>query len=684
MLGVEKQKQDQSSTLEPLYKYLLEQKFSSATSAFEFCQKLCLQYGFPIKQKTNSNQMIYVHCSYRPPFNIQGSPLSPLKKQRSSVNMTDAYHSNDCQWHIILCKTVLSEWIFKQSNISTINEHNHELSSGVNITKLKILTENTNDNLQLPIEIQEQIKQLLYQNSNMQTDKIYETIKQQLQLLSKGTLDCNKEREFYNYVTKIRKQLKEEEITKGIQQLILVSTRLCSIIASNKIWTTCVANELTNMIEDYQQILGLSNQELDQIVSLQPDMICSLTDITTTHNAHSISCHKSAIEKKNVPVELQNQNSLVDKRQSNKKRALDHKENVNCYNKTKNHPLSIVISIPSCTLNVRAQPLRSSLAIAATAIKMEQQYSPHLYNNNNDRRIHFTSLDELSITNTDNKRPQMIVATASTGHFGISAAATNTSTTVAPASAPAPAVANFSSIFSLSSPIISPQTQQRIAYNGYQNNSMHHCNSIPTSPLVFRLTNNNKLTAGHEGNMNHANYDSTNMYALQSPYLSSQSADTIQSNSNTNELHIPFDSSSYHPQIPSYSYQHTSHRQQHDVQQSPLSSSNYLSMSYYNSNNKNLNEVVPKVKNYHNVISMNTNSIQQRILLEDEYEEQEQLQRQIGFVPITHSSHVSTLMTNTNKLVSRTESNSNIDATIRLPIIRSSHHQFINNTSNWT
>ncbi|KAI9476375.1 MAG: hypothetical protein EXX96DRAFT_576953 [Benjaminiella poitrasii] len=644
MLSIEIQKKNHSFDLEPLYKQLLEETFSSETIAIEFCQNLCLQYGFPVRQKSNANQIIYLYCSY------EQQPTSPLKKRRSSTILGGT--EKECQWHVMLHKNKFSEWIFKRTDNSNTAEHNHQLplsSSSTNISNLEALSDDINDEFDLPFQIKEQINMLLHQNEDIQIDEV----QQQLQFFPNITWDSSNNRQFYNYMIKMKKKIKEEKITKRIQRLILTSTQLCSVIASNEAWTTCIAGDLSAMIEDYQQMLGISEQELNEMVGLRSNLIHSESDIKAVANANSRSANS-------------NQPS-VEKEVYNKKRILETENSV-CNDK---NSASLMLSVPSCTLYVRSQPLRTLLnSSTATVVKAEPQYSPFLHNS---RRPHVTSSALLPVNSAISNNQQQLMVNTSTTHFNIS-----------------PSAENSSSVFSMSSPIISPSQnssiQQRIAYHNYQMNTAHQSANRPPSPPVPNPANNNNDSCNGNDNdiQQQSNYDSASMYSLQpAPYLPSHNmnAPTTHNSNNANELGFSFESNSHQHTIP-YSYQdHSSNNMarcsQQGIQPSPLSASNYVPVNYYTSS-KDHNAAISRSNNYHSMSPMNTNSMQQRIL-QQQHEYEHHLESSVP----EHTD------SNTNEAFVKTgiSAASNANSNIQLPVIRTNHrqHQFLNSaSSNWT
>ncbi|KAI7892644.1 uncharacterized protein EV154DRAFT_550581 [Mucor mucedo] len=162
--------------------------------------------------------------------------------------------------------------------------------------------------VQWPQDMVDKIIQLARKNST--DDEIRAAIKSQFPNVSWD------DRLFYNHLNEERKRMKQKEVTDRVQKLVMASTKLCSVVAANEDWASSVESDLTKMLDVYREMTKLTNQSLDSMVDLQLDMI------------------HSEIDKRNKRGEL-------------KKRKITAVQGVQ------------VMSIPSCTLYIRSQPLRS-------------------------------------------------------------------------------------------------------------------------------------------------------------------------------------------------------------------------------------------------------------------------------------------------------------------------------------
>ncbi|KAI8365474.1 hypothetical protein EDC96DRAFT_481587 [Choanephora cucurbitarum] len=122
------------------------------------------------------------------------------------------------------------------------------------------------------------------------------------------------------------------KIAGRIQKLIMASTRLCSVVAANEDWASCVENDLVKMVENYRQCSKLPPHALDELVDLNPLAIYSNIDHTTTQ--------KNAASRRT--------------RQEPKHRQTNSRKR-----KTTMLSEHLSVAIPDCTMYVRSQPLRS-------------------------------------------------------------------------------------------------------------------------------------------------------------------------------------------------------------------------------------------------------------------------------------------------------------------------------------
>lgn len=174
-------------------------------------------------------------------------------------------------------------------------------------------------------DVKEEIFQLATRQK-MQAHEIRDTIKLQFPEITWSN------RRFYNCLKEEKKNANLQNITDRVQRLILASTRLCSVVAANEDWSSCVENDLSKLLDSYKHQTRLSNQNLNTMVDLPIDKIYS-------------EIEKPKAKK---PEEQQHQLNLA----TSKKRKLVETLKVG-------DPDSHVVAVPNCTLYIRSQPLRS-------------------------------------------------------------------------------------------------------------------------------------------------------------------------------------------------------------------------------------------------------------------------------------------------------------------------------------
>lgn len=148
------------------------------------------------------------------------------------------------------------------------SEHNHEMMSPDEMVKA------------WPPEVNEMIIQLARQRR--QTHEIRETVKHHFPNITWN------ERRFYNRLTEERKRIRQRGVVERSQRLLLLSARLCSIVASNEEWALSVETELQRTFENFCQMARLSNDNIHSLVDLQPGMIQIETDRLVS-NTHGLS-----------------------------------------------------------------------------------------------------------------------------------------------------------------------------------------------------------------------------------------------------------------------------------------------------------------------------------------------------------------------------------------------------------
>lgn len=438
----------------------------------------------------------------------------------------------ECPWRLIISKNELSEWIFRK--VTNASEHSHPITNNVG----------------WPQEVYDKISQLARQK-HLKTDEIRETIKLQFPHITWN------DRRFLNYLKEEHKRSPQNSTTERVQRLIMASTRLCSVVAANEDWANCVEADLIKLLESYAQLTRVSAHQLDSMVDLELDMI---------HSEIEKSRRQSKPE----------ENELPKKRKSMSMSKLTSESND-----------IQVMSIPSCTLYVRSQPLRS----------MSEPSSQN-------RRAFSDMITSSSSTGAMTQPPMM--------SFGVG------------------------SLFNLSSPVSSPSStssiQQRIDYSNtfHRNISNHSTTSGSTDMLQSPpITDSNMIlppTYGSSGGNNtgnggsghhHSNYN-TNMYPMQTPYSAYNPSPSYTTQSGDMNF---FDSSSMGN---TSTYQHLSpspaHMMVHRPQ--PATSASGASADRMATN-------YPNSVGYYPVRDTSSSSIQQRIMLQQEYEQHQRHLQQL-------------------------------------------------------
>ncbi|KAG0166883.1 hypothetical protein DFQ28_006822 [Apophysomyces sp. BC1034] len=293
--------------MEPLYEALLSQSFKDSGKGVEFCRQVCADYGFTIKQEASANKNIYVYCSREGLPDSKRNPKPSPQRKRPSKRC-------DCRWRVVLSETDQGEWKFRRSMNPNASEHNHEMMSPDDMVKT------------WPAEVNELIIQLARQR--MQTHEIRESVKQRFPDISWN------ERRFYNRLTEERKRIRQRGVLERTQRLLLVSAQLCSLVASNEDWATCVDNELTRMVDNYCQLTRLPPDAMASLVDLQTEKI--QTDPDRSYG------HRLSLTDADEPP----QHPPPKKRKSIK--SLEPPKGAQ------------VVAVPSYALYVRSQPFRSA------------------------------------------------------------------------------------------------------------------------------------------------------------------------------------------------------------------------------------------------------------------------------------------------------------------------------------
>ncbi|GAN05544.1 hypothetical protein MAM1_0094c05015 [Mucor ambiguus] len=595
--------------MEPLYDQLLQQKFASSTDAFEFCREACQEYGFPIKQETNSNRSIYIYCAHDNPLSTdapqqQQQQTPPLRKRPSSLKNAAA---QECKWRVVLTENELTnEWTFRKSLSPQALEHSHLLSD--------------NEPSIWPQEVYNRIVQLARQK-NMQTDEIRDTIKLQFPDITWN------DRRFSNCLVQERKRMRQKGVTDKVQRLVMASTRLCSVVAANEDWASCVEGELFKMLENYKHLSRIPNQQMvDSMVDLQLDMIHSEIDKTRRPSAKQ---------------QHQDSDMSGKKRRASAAAALCN-EGIQ------------VMSVPSCTLYIRSQPLRSlsepssqnrraftDLIAASSGSAIPQQHyqqQHHRHLQQQQQHQHQQQQHRQQHRHHHSQQQQHHPHHHQQLPFGVS------------------------TVFTMTSPVSSPSStsslQQRVDYNSYRNSGNNDMLQSPPMPDSTNMIMSSGYNAGSDAYTPHPSTPSSN-------YNGSAAAAAVAAA--TGDINFNFDPTAMTNTTPSYP-QHVPaspaplvvHRQQQQQQQQPTTErmAGYpTSMGYYsNSSSSMVREASPS-----------TTSIQQRIMLQQEYE---QHQRHLQQMESSSAAAVAAAAV-ANVHLPLIRSNSPLNATI----VQHQHHQ---------
>ncbi|KAL9541735.1 hypothetical protein MBANPS3_008956 [Mucor bainieri] len=572
------------SVMEPLYDQLLQQKFASSTDAVEFCRQACQEYGFSIKQETNSNRSIYIYCAHDNPSSLSSDAAAlqqtpPLRKRPSSLkNPAIAAASSaaqECKWRVVLTENELtSEWTFRKSLNPHAVEHSHPLSD--------------NEPSIWPQHVYDRIVQLARQK-HLQTDEMRETLKLQFPDITWS------DRRFLNCVVEERKRMRQKGVTDKVQRLVMASTRLCSVVAANEDWASCVEGELVKMLENYKHLSRIPSQHMvDSMVDLQLDMI------------------HSEIDKNRRPTAKQHQEDdmFSKKRRTSAAAAAAALRSEGIQ----------VMSVPSCTLFIRSQPLRSlsepssqnrrpftDLAAATTTTTtassgsaISQQHHQHQYH-------HQQQQQQYPHHHHHHHPPQQ-------RHYHHH-----------PHHPHQPLPFGVSSVFTMTSPVSSPSStsslQQRVDYNNtYRSSASNDMLQSPPIPDSANMIMSSGYNGGNDAYTAHPPTPSSNYNGSAAAAAAAVAAATGEINFNFDPNAMTSTTPAYHPQhvpaSPAPLVVHRQHQQQQQQSTTERMAGYPSSMGYYsNASSSMAREASPSANN------SNTTSIQQRIMLQQEYEQ---------------------------------------------------------------
>ncbi|CEP16078.1 hypothetical protein [Parasitella parasitica] len=562
-----------SLIMKPLYEQLLAQKFTSSADAIEFCREACHDYGFPIKHETNANRSIYIYCSHETlsdglEQHQQQQQTPPLRKRPSSLKNAATVSPLECKWRIVLSENEMTnEWTFRKSLNPQASEHSHMLDD--------------NEPSIWPQEVYERIIQLARQKS-MQIEEIRDSIKLQFPDITWN------DRRFLNHLMEERKRMSQKSVTDKVQRLVMASTRLCSVVAANEDWASCVEGELVKMLENYKHLLRIPSQQMvDSNVDLQLDMIHSEIDKNKRPTAKQ---------------QHQDDDMFGKKRRANPVAAAAALRNEGVQ----------VMSVPSCTLYIRSQPLRSLsepssqsrrafndliAASSVSAIPQQHQHQHQLQQQHHHQQQQQQQPHHHHHHHQQHQHPNIPFA--------------------------------VNSVFPLTSPVSSSSStsslQQRVDYNAYRNNNSNDMLQSPPIPESTNMMMPSNYNGGNDAYAPHPPAPSSN-------YNGPVSAATGDINFNFDPNTMSNTTPSYPQHVPAspapimihrphqHPHQHQQQQPQQHQQQQPNAErmAGYpSSMGYYSNTSSSIGRDSPP----------STTSIQQRIMLQQEYEHQRQLQQ---------------------------------------------------------
>ncbi|KAI9258920.1 hypothetical protein BDA99DRAFT_538843 [Phascolomyces articulosus] len=329
-------------SMEPLFERLLKRTFPESVSAIEYCRALCAEFGFTVKQEASANRNIYVYCSREGLPDSQRNPKPSPQRKRPSKRC-------DCRWRVVLSENEHDQWEFRKSMNPNASEHNHEMMSPDEMVKA------------WPPEVNELIIRLARQR--LQTHEIRETVKQQFPDITWN------ERRFYNRLTEERKRIKQRGVLDRSQRLLLLSARLCSIVASNEDWASSVEQEMARLLESYCQLSRLPPEAIRSLADLQPEMIQAEGPAPGTSNAQRQQQQQQQQEENNnnsaSPASSADMMITDEASPAKKRKSVSTSSTTTSTASNPSRPPDApkgtqVVYVPSYMLFVRNQPMRSS------------------------------------------------------------------------------------------------------------------------------------------------------------------------------------------------------------------------------------------------------------------------------------------------------------------------------------
>lgn len=237
------------------------------------------------------------------------------------------------------------------------SEHNHDMMSPEEMVKA------------WPAEVNEMIIQLARQR--LQTHEIREAVKQQFPDISWN------ERRFYNRLTEERKRIRQRGVVERSQRLLLLSARLCSVVASHEEWAFAVESDLQRMFENFCQLARLTPENIHTLVDLQAGMIQMDTDrlVSNTHRLSISGVHSDPDEeimaspaKKRRSFATRNGNDMTVVHKNGGTGVPENQKGIQ------------MVHVPSYTIQVRSSINRSCSESSTASMRRVYTESPFLDN----------------------------------------------------------------------------------------------------------------------------------------------------------------------------------------------------------------------------------------------------------------------------------------------------------------
>jgi hypothetical protein len=259
----------------------------------------------------------------------------------------------------VLSENEQEEWEFRKSMNPNASEHNHEMMTPEEMVKA------------WPAEVNEMIIQLARQR--LQTHEIREAVKHQFPDISWN------ERRFYNRLTEERKRIRQRGVVERSQRLLLLSARLCSVVANHEEWAFAVESDLQRMFENFCQLARLTPENINTLVDLQADMIQMDTDrlVSNTHRLSICGIHSDPDEEM-MGSPAKKRRSFATRSSNSNDTTVVHKSGGTGAPETQKGIQ--MVHVPSYTIQVRSLLNRSNSESSVSSIRRVYTESPFLDN----------------------------------------------------------------------------------------------------------------------------------------------------------------------------------------------------------------------------------------------------------------------------------------------------------------